>query len=73
MEESNVTNNDIEKIDDESSGSQNETSVDTVEYPAKFKLAMIVVALMLSMFLVSKTFDSSPARCLLTLTTTGIS
>jgi hypothetical protein len=47
-----------EKVDDRSSASQNETNeiMETdeaiMEYPTKFKLVMIVVALVLSMFLV---------------------
>jgi MFS transporter, DHA2 family, glioxin efflux transporter len=53
MEESTISNCGNEKADDHTSESQNETSVDPTEYPAKFKLIMIVVALMLSMFLVS--------------------
>jgi len=48
----------MEKIDDDSSGSQNESLVIAIEYPTKFKLVMIVVALVLSMFLVSEVFDS---------------
>ena len=48
-----------EKIDDRSSESQNESNgvVETnevdMEYPTRFKLVMIVVALVLSMFLVN--------------------
>jgi hypothetical protein len=59
MEESKVGQNGIEKVDDHSSEFQNEIPVTTMEYPAKFKLIMIVVALVLSMFLVSETMDSS--------------
>ena len=60
MEESKIGNNRIEKVDDHSSEeSQNETAVETMEYPAKFKLIMIVVALVLSMFLVGADLDLS--------------
>lgn len=57
MDESKLGNDGIEKVDDNSSESPNEASIDTIEYPAKFKLGMIVVALVLSMFLVSETFE----------------
>jgi hypothetical protein len=53
MQESNANTGRVEKVDDYSSDSQN-TTVTTTEYPAKFKLVMIVVALVLSMFLVSE-------------------
>jgi MFS transporter, DHA2 family, glioxin efflux transporter len=59
MEESKVRMNGIEKVDDHSSESQNETTVTTTDYPTKFKLIMIVVALVLSMFLVSEIMESS--------------
>jgi hypothetical protein len=52
MKESEVQDNEMEKAGDQSSESQNEPSVDATEYPTKSKLIMIVVALMLSMFLV---------------------
>ncbi|KAE9378745.1 putative HC-toxin efflux carrier [Stipitochalara longipes BDJ] len=53
MEELKVQDNGTEKAEDQSSEFQNEASVDTIEYPTKSKLIMIVVALMLSMFLAS--------------------
>ncbi len=52
MKESGVQDNETEKAGDQSSESQNEPSVDPIEYPTKSKLVMVVVALMLSMFLV---------------------
>jgi hypothetical protein len=57
MEESNANTGRAEKVDDYSSDSQN-TTVTTMEFPAKFKLIMIVVALVLSMFLVSEALES---------------
>ena len=51
MEESKVEN------DDYSSESQ---EVSTIEYPTKFKLIIIVVALVLSMFLVSEALNFIP-------------
>jgi hypothetical protein len=58
MEESNANTGRTEKVDDYSSDSQN-TTVTTMEYPPKFKLVMIVVALVLSMFLVSEHWNLS--------------
>jgi hypothetical protein len=58
MDESQVAIDGVEKVDENSLESQNETSVSTIEYPAKFNLAMIVVALVLSMFLVSEILNS---------------
>jgi hypothetical protein len=58
MEESNANTGRAEKVDDYSSDSQN-TTVTTMEYPPKFKLVMIVVALVLSMFLVSEHWNLS--------------
>jgi hypothetical protein len=46
----------VEKVDDDSSGDlQQGATATSVEYPTRFKLVMIVVALILSMFLVSET------------------
>jgi hypothetical protein len=58
MEEPKVRMDRIEGIDYNSSGSQNETMAAAIEYPTKFKLIMIVVALVLSMFLVSEALNS---------------
>jgi hypothetical protein len=58
MEEPKVRMDRIEGIDYNSSGSQNETMVTAIEYPTKFKLIMIVVAPVLSMFLVSEALNS---------------
>jgi hypothetical protein len=58
MEEPQATIDGAEKVDENSLESQNETSVSTIEYPAKFNLAMIVVGLVLSMFLVRETLSS---------------
>jgi hypothetical protein len=58
MEEPQPTIDGAEKVDENSLESQNETSVSTIEYPAKFNLAMIVVGLVLSMFLVRETLSS---------------
>lgn len=49
MEESKAGDDGLNKIEDQSSDSRDEA----MEYPTKFKLAMVVVALMLSMFLVN--------------------
>jgi len=59
MEEPKVPDDRIEKCEDQSSESQKEVSVDSIEYPTKSKLIMIVVALMLSMFLVRANLHSS--------------
>lgn len=56
------------RVDEKSEGTStpSDNSVIEEEYPSAFKLAMIVVALMLSMFLASLDMVSSfmPARCL---------
>jgi MFS transporter, DHA2 family, glioxin efflux transporter len=57
MEEQKVRVDGMQGVDDNSSESQNETMVIAIEYPTKVKLIMIVVALMLSMFLVSEALD----------------
>jgi hypothetical protein len=57
MEDSQVAVDGVEKVDNNSLESQNETSISATEYPAKFKLVMIVVALVLSMFLVRDTLN----------------
>ncbi len=55
MKDSTVKENRSEKIDDHSSSeSQNATTDTAMEYPTRFKLFMTVVALVLSMFLVSE-------------------
>lgn len=57
MDVSRTVNGGIEKvdanIDGNSSETQNEETILTTEYPTRFKLIMTVVALVLSMFLVS--------------------
>jgi hypothetical protein len=58
MEESGSRETGIEKVDANSIGSQHETTVTTMEYPTKFRLIMTVVALVLSMFLVSERLDT---------------
>jgi hypothetical protein len=54
MGEAKIEQNGVDKVEEYSSESQDETSVTPMEYPTKFKLIMIVVALVLSMFLVSE-------------------
>jgi len=54
MGDSKVEQNGDDKVGEYSSGSQDESSIVPMEYPTKFKLVMIVVALVLSMFLVSE-------------------
>lgn len=55
MEESKTTLDGSEKVDGTSLESQQAVEAETeIEYPTKFKLVMVVVALVLSMFLVSQ-------------------
>jgi hypothetical protein len=62
MREEIVEQDAVDKVEEYSSKSQDETSVDPIEYPTKFKLVMIVVALVLSMFLVSELKSSFVSR-----------
>ena len=65
MEDSKTTLDGLEKVEQDSLESpQDITEGDGVEYPTKFKLIMIVVALVLSMFLVHPIVSRSGyAKC----------
>ena len=65
MENPESTMEGSEKLDGSSLESQHKATdneIETeIEYPTKFKLIMVVVALVLAMFLVSHTLTSSPS------------
>jgi hypothetical protein len=58
MEEQKFKDDEIEGVDNSSSESPHESNPTTMEYPTKLKLIMIVVALILSMFLVCLLLES---------------